>query len=329
MNIISRHYVHFISVCFIFISCTKTNNNSINHTGPDIYIAGDNGTSPVLWKNGNAQILTSTTGSANKVVLSGNDVYVAGIEALVNDLTPAGPTGQFVYWKNGIENKIGNLRFIQFSSSASIAVSGMDVYYSNSYCWKNGAQITLAGQSLIGIQSCFSTGTDIYFLGYDSLYNAVYWKNGKLNIIASESPSQSGPAAICIYALGNNVYVGGSMSNNALYWENGTAHYLQTTASGSSVSYTSSIFVSGQDVYTTGPLFVQTNAGINIPAYWKNGIEQDLPLNGATHGYTSSIFVSGSDVYVAGNTSLGAVYWKNGTEHILSSSGTANSIYVR
>jgi hypothetical protein len=58
-------------------------------------------------------------------------------------------------------------------------------------------------------------------------------------------------------------------------------------------------------------------------------MEYDLPLNGATYGMANAIFVSGQDVYVAGQTTAGAVYWKNGVEIILSSKGSANSIYFQ
>jgi hypothetical protein len=74
---------------------------------------------------------------------------------------------------------------------------------------------------------------------------------------------------------------------------------------------------------------VPANGGSNAPAYWKNGVENDLPLNGASYGNATSIFVSDSNIYVSGYTSAGAVYWKNGVETILSSSGSANSVYVQ
>jgi hypothetical protein len=39
--------------------------------------------------------------------------------------------------------------------------------------------------------------------------------------------------------------------------------------------------------------------------------------------------VSGSDVYVAGQTSAGAVYWKNNAQTILNAKGQANSIFFQ
>jgi hypothetical protein len=105
---------------------------------------------------------------------------------------------------------------------------------------------------------------------------------------------------------------------------------LQSSISGSVVPSVNSIFVSGNDVCASAILIVPANVGSNAPAYWKNGVEHDLSLNGAGSGYTTSIFVHGSDAYAAGWTSTsGAVYWKNDVETILSSRGFASSIYVQ
>jgi hypothetical protein len=333
MNSFSPNYLLFVFSCFIYVSCTKTTNSISANTGTNIYVAGNNGTNPVLWKNGTANMLSSSVGSANQVIVSGNDVYVAGISPESQNLDPGGPSGQYVYWKNGIQNNIGGFEFVEFPSS--ISVGGNNVYYSNSNCWINGARITLQGQGSGYVQSTFAVGTDIYFAGSDSVGDAVYWKNGKLNVVAQgyypTYSSGSDPSAFCIYTSGNDVYVGGSsIDNTAVYWKNGIATTLKSAISGSYVTSVISIFVSGNDVYASANLIVPTHGGVNAPAYWKNGVVYDLPLNGATNGNTSSIFVSGSDVYVAGWTSsAGAVYWKNGVETILSSSGQANSIYIQ
>jgi hypothetical protein len=115
-----------------------------------------------------------------------------------------------------------------------------------------------------------------------------------------------------------------------VYWKNDVATYLQSSIPGSYQTSISSIFVSGNDVYASANLIVPTKNGLaNAPAYWKNDVEYDLPLNGADYGLATSIFVSGLDVYVSGWTSAGAVYWKNGIQTILSPGGTASSIFVQ
>ena len=333
MNSISHNCFLFISSCFIFILISCTKNTVSTSPGPNIYVAGNNGINPVLWKNGTADILSTSMGSSNQVIVSGNDIYVAGTSEVVETLSPGGPSGKYVYWKNGIQNDISDV--LLNAGSSSISVSGNNIYYTNSNYWQNGSFVTLKGQGLGIVSSIFAVGNDVYVAGSDSVGDAVFWKNGLLGVLSKgyypTSNSGSDPFALCIYVAGNDVYVGGStIDNTAVYWKNGVATNLQSTISGSVVPSVNSIFVSGNDVYASAILIVPTNGGSNYPAYWKNGVEHDLPLNGAGSGYTTSIFVYGPDVYVVGWTSTsGAVYWKNDVETILSARGFASSIYVQ
>jgi hypothetical protein len=67
---------------------------------------------------------------------------------------------------------------------------------------------------------------------------------------------------------------------------------------------------------------------INTATVWKNGVANLLPptttTDSGSFGY--AVAVSGTDVYVAGNSPHGAVYWKNGVEQVLSSTGQAYAI---
>lgn len=331
MNSILNKSIFFIFLCFIFLSCKK-NANSINFntaTDTNIYVAGTDGSNAVLWKDGTENILSSS-GFASDVVVSGNDVYVAGVADESMNLSPGGPSGQFVYWKNGAQNNIGNLRILGPTGPGSVSVANNNVYYANSSCWKNGAIITLPGQGSGFVNCTLVTGNDVYFAGSDSVGDAAYWKNGILNVAGKTSYPGTNAGVFCMYVSGNDVYLGGvNNGSTGTYWKNGVATVLQSPGNGYYVTNVHSIYVSGNDVYALGNLIVPINGGTNAPAYWKNGVENDLPLNGAAYGNTSSIFVNGTDIYVAGYTSAGAVYWKNGVETILSSDGFANSIYVR
>jgi hypothetical protein len=327
-------FLIFIFSLLIIDSCTKTNDSAVYNAAISVYVAGDNGTNPVLWKNGVEEILSTTIGSASKVFVSGNDVYVVGTCEISPGslLTPAGPGGQYAYWKNGIQNNMGSPGFLE--GFVSLAASGNDLYYSTSYqLWENGRIISLPGRGSGYISSIIASGTDVYIAGSDSVGDAVYWKNGELNVVTQgyypSHSSGSDPSVYCMFVSGNDVYIGGtSTDDRAVYFKNGVATYLQSSITGANIANVRSIFVSGNDVYATGNLIVPANGGSNTPAYWKNGVEIDLPLNGAKYGNPTSIFVSGSDVYVSGTTSDAAVYWKNGIERILSSQGTANMIYV-
>ncbi len=92
----------------------------------------------------------------------------------------------------------------------------------------------------------------------------------------------------------------------------------------------------GATVYVAGN-------GANSALYWENGIAIVLPKQSPNNYSTaSSIFVSDTDVYVAGSeytgnintgVAINAVYWKNGTEIMLTNlpnaqRAFANSIFV-
>ena len=94
---------------------------------------------------------------------------------------------------------------------------------------------------------------------------------------------------------------------------------------------------------TSGPTVYIAGNSANSALYWKNGIATVLPKQSPNNfSSSSSIFVSDTDVYVAGsdytgNISVGvainAVYWKNGTEIMLTNLSMpqrafANSIFV-
>jgi hypothetical protein len=330
MNSLYQPCLLILFACCLTPSCTKQGNSTA--TGSTIYIAGDNGISPVLWKNGNGSLLSASGGSASQVVVSGSDVYIAGVTG-VNEafaLTPAGPAGQNGYWKNGVLTNIGNFELLGASPGGSIAVAGGNVYFSDGPLWNNGSLVSLQAQGTYGsVRGAFASGNNIYAVGSDNNNDAVYWKNGTLNVIG-QSNSQTAPSANCIYVSGNDVYIGGVDANQAaVYWKNGVPVYLQASTSGRQISRIGCIYVSGNDVYVIGNTYGAGANGYLAPAYWKNGAEVDLPLNGATYGLATGIYVNGSDVYVTGSAANGAVYWKNGVETVLSSTGSANSIYIQ
>ncbi|HEV3223348.1 MAG TPA: hypothetical protein VGZ90_10730 [Puia sp.] len=343
---------------FVFTSCTKTNKGGSGNPLPDstVYIAGYNGENAILWKNGVPDTLSSTFGIANQVIVSGSDVYVTGVYQGSANTIPSNNNGgpsvaQYVYWKNGSPNNIDT--FQQIGIPPVISVSGTDVYYANRNGWKNGSLISFpatgspAKNFFTGsIISTFADGTDVYFAGYDTLENVVYWKNGNLTIAAPYGGRGTTlPLVYCMYVSGSNVYVGG-MSDKAVYWVNGTANFMQPRpGDGSYLSSINSLFVSGTDVYNPGVFIpIGLPPGVYLGAsYWKNGVENDLqlnyPPNANTSYVTTSVFVSGSDVYVSGYSRTfisgavppvdSAVYWKNGVEMSLHTIGRANSIFVK
>ncbi len=239
MFLLFRNYFLFLLSCAFIASCTKRISEGTSRS--NVYIAGSNGNNPVLWKNNVAQILSDSTGSANQVIVSGNDVYVAGQTDVSGNDLPSGPFGLFVYWKNGVQNNIGSEVLFGPTGPGSVAILGEDVYYANTEPWENGKQITLQEQGWAGrILSTFTSNNDIYFAGTDSLSNVAYWKNGVLNAI-----SQTTQGVFCIYVSGDDVYLGGDDSlGEAILWKNAVADYLKSSISGASVTSVHSIFVS-------------------------------------------------------------------------------------
>jgi hypothetical protein len=302
--------------CIFLLSCSKSHNAPA--TGPTVYIAGDNGTYPVLWKNSSPEVLSDSAGFATQVTLSGNDVYVAGGGDVNYNADPAGTVGRYVYWKNGVQDDLSQTTVLNFP--CAIAVAGNNVYFASYAFYQNGIPDSLPGEGLSGkVDAMLTVGNDLYIAGLDSLGDAVYWKNGVMNVVTNDFSSP----VYCLAVSGTDVYIGGSDAlNHAAYWKNGVKTVLQASAYATSVWY---LFVDGMDVYAVGNLVVN---GANAPAYWKNGVQVNLPLNGASYGNAASIFVSGGDVYIVGYTSQGAVFWKNGVETILSPQGTARSIIV-
>ncbi|HEY5369869.1 MAG TPA: hypothetical protein VIJ75_12855 [Hanamia sp.] len=311
----------------------KNNNNT-----PNFYLAGQSNGKPCLWINGTKNILSNSNGNANQILINGNDIYVTGYYELPNtNLNPGGfMPMQCVYWKNGVENKVGKIIYGQGGFQTTISIVNNDIYYANGQAWENGSQLNFNLANMGFVQQTTSYGSNIYFVGTDSSGKAVYWENGlEHDIISNETKS------IVAYSLAvssNNVYIGGEDSNQiGTVWINGIPENLHFSIPGSYAVFVSSLFANGTDIYAVAELEVPTSMANgsysyfnNIPAYWKNGIENDLPLNGDSYGNASTVFVNGSDIYVCGNIGSGAVYWENGIETKLGSDyGSVSSILIK
>jgi hypothetical protein len=328
---------------FCLVACKKSINAPLQgiNTGntPNFYIAGESNRNPCLWINGTKNILSSSNGNAYEVLVIGSDIYVAGYLDLPNPSSNINPGGfspvQYVYWKNGAENKIGNIVYDNIPFEPTISIVDNKTYYVNGMPWENGSQLNFNLSENGIVQMVTSYGTDVYFVGTDSSGKMAYWKNGVENsVIPNETRAK---AAYRIAVSSDNVYVGGADSNSmATVWTNGTPENLHTSIPGSYAVLVSSLFANGTDIYAVAQLMAPTSMSngnyfdfYSIPAYWKNGIENDLPLNGDLYGNANTIFVNGADVYVCGQTTSGAVYWKNGVETILGSDyGSVSSILI-
>jgi len=154
-------------------------------SGSDVYVAGEEwvnnqgGTMVTLWKNGVATYLPPDPlgqhyggrSRANDVFVSGNDVYVVGVDGTTM-------YGNATLWKNGIPQILSS---VTNSVANAVFVSNGDVYvagtqYSRATLWKNGvAQAFGTGDNAYDV---FVHGNDVYVVSR-AANQATLWKNGE------------------------------------------------------------------------------------------------------------------------------------------------------
>lgn len=305
----------------------------------DIYAAGDEytaaGVMPVYWKNNVITRLTQgETGSAQSIVVSGQDIYVLGY---------MDGTGSTV-WKNGTV-------LYQFPNStfSSLAVSGSDVYmagesfiqegnYGINRVWKNGT--VLYERENCVFNALAVSESDVYTAGkgYNSqgVLVATIWKNNTVifqgnNALGDFYPGQfvSSISALCL--SGSDVYAAGEewegVTQLGKVWKNGTPLSRSINAS----FY--SICTSGTDFYVCGWGRDDNGLGYSV-GLWKNGSRAGLNTTLPNYG-TNMVCEAGGDIYVAGgqydqNGTGYATVWKNatGTGLISTENGLANGIFL-
>ena len=184
--------------------------------------------------------------------------------------------------------------------------------------------------------------SNVYFIGTvtgnypNNSTVPTFWKYGAANLIPNDL-STFGSTPYGIALNGTDVYMAGAthlgVYEIATIWKNGVASLLATTAAG---SIAQAITVNNNTVFTAG--WQTVSNGSQQATSWANGIPTSVtPDNSTTSSNAFAIAIDGSDVYMAGfifdsyKKYSEAVYWKNGTETILSTSqfsSQANAIAV-
>jgi hypothetical protein len=183
---------------------------------------------------------------------------------------------------------------------------------------------------------------DIYISGSyrtaAGYFIAVYWKNGKMVKLITDSTTTSFGRNILVN--GGDVYVTGNKPNSTtgflqnVYWKNGVITELSGLTGTPSPPM---IAINGNDVYVAGSLMLDVpQNSSSIPGYWKNGIPQMIQVVAGDRNIDiTSVTVSGNDVYVCGAITTAtsglssiATYWKNGVQNKLVTPANGNS-YAR
>lgn len=285
-------------------------------SGNNVYVAGyiqvnNPETQACLWINGKEQVLSSDSSfsTATCIALQGSNVLVAG--ACYDPIPTLGAleySGHGVYWMNGIPASIPNAANI-----TSVAVSGQDVYFASAYdepyvyagndttggggvaaYWKDNGPPVLLGQptasasvsDLVGIAV---SGQNVDAAGFGPANLSYFWANG-VKTGLTQSNGNTNAAAIAI--SGNDVYIGGSLTNSigypsAVYWKNNVPVTLSTAnINGPGFSQVNAIAVNGTDVYAAGQ-FYNTSTGYGTVVLWVNGTAVALG-NGQGGGTTAN-----------------------------------------
>ena len=151
----------------------------------DVYVAGYEEDAPMLWKNGEPTKLShnGTDAIATAVFVSGNDVYVAGLECVYDNGQDQEDPPRYVgvFWKNGVISRFTDL----------------------------------AGKAELEVNDLFVSGNDVYLVGQDKFGEkptAMLWKNG---IAEPLSDGSKFARAYSVFVSGNDVYVVGRVSQTA------------------------------------------------------------------------------------------------------------------
>ncbi len=288
---------------------------------PDVYVVGTEmdssyTTYAVLWKNGTLERLSSGSSEANFVYVSGDDVYIAGRNALRATL-----------WKNGTAQQLSEMN----SFARSVYVAGNDVYVAgmvndeeyvpHATIWKNGTATTLSNNSSY-INSVAVLAGDVYAvgdeMGVDNNMYATLWINGVAQRL-SDNPSE----AKSVHISENDVYIAWN-GDGAYIWKNGTNRMISNNAAG-----VNNVYASGDDVYAAGAYMERDN---NFAIMWENYAVKELS---STYSNAYCVAVYGDNIYVAGEDAgtagmSRATIWKNSTPQTLSNNASrANSIFVK
>jgi hypothetical protein len=295
---------------------------------PDIYVAGQVGTTIKLWKN-NISLYTINDGNYNWVedlLVSGDDVYLTGS---VND----GENNSVAkLWKNSsvfYNNLPGG------SSGSVIGINGSDIYvggfgpvdeyHYTGMVWKNGSSYFSFPTTNILTSSLYDmvvSGGHVYSLGSEVNTSQETWlrifKDSSATPIYSytdgDGDGHIGGSAMAVE--GTDVYIAGTEKIAAdktviKIWKNGTELYPYPLTN-SYDAYPGAMAVSGTDVYVVGTEIISGNQ--RAFRIWKNGGVLYTLAVGEYAGYGAvDMTIFNGDIFTVGTDGVSAKVWRNET----------------
>jgi hypothetical protein len=238
----------------------------------DIYICGNIGGRPVVWKNGSVfSILDSYSAGVFGISVYNGDVYCVGNHYNTNRYVPC-------MWLNGSRSDLAVPSGASPKGTALAIEVNSDGVYISGYTWpvrnvSSGARVSV-------------------------------WVNGSLTRYDTPSEFSSVRSAVGngITVDSGNIYVCGFVSgighaDAGFLYTNGSSSILQTVGAG--VTYTTGITYSQGSVYISGQYYDNNNNV--VPATWQGTSLQPLPESWAnTIGVNTCITSQGANVLVGG-----------------------------
>ncbi len=283
-----------------------------------------------LWRNGQGQDLSDGARGAlaTGVAVSGQDVYVSGgVDGGTFDVA--------TYWRNGLPVALSDGTSQAFGEA--IAVSGEDIYVAGyrspggpsiATVWKNGESTALTdGTSNASALAVAVSGGDVYVAGFEigvteaapraaPTYIAKVWRNG---VATALSDGVEPAVASSVVVAGRDVYVAGRVEKDgvvvATVWRNGTQLPLTDGTYG---AVATGVAVDGGEVLVSG---VENDGVVDVAKVWRDGVPMDLTSaawqDPERPAMAMAVAAASGDAYTAGYHGRSAVYWKNGTEIVL------------
>lgn len=303
---IAKYFIDDVPTTVGDPSVSRIYGEDLEVSGNDVYVLASRqqlsggSYAAVIYKNGvELQVVQTSAGVYyNCLAVSGNDIYLAGMEY------PSSLSPRVILWKNGTvtaitentgPNPTDARPYDMTVVGGDVYIAGYETATSSPYnklpkYWKNGTPVTLSSNPGVysEVHRIVIDGNNVYCAGRSD-DKPVYWKNGTPTVLSTSSGWCYG-----ITVQGSDVYTTGAVATalniyNASSWKNGT----QTMLTNINFQGTASVYgvgVDGNDVYIVGSI---PEAGGNSAksVYWKNGVAKELPTMAGNNGYAYRIVV--------------------------------------